>query len=146
MSWRTLFLEINPTGELCSGIIICWRKSSGEMSPGEIFPGEKCDEFCETYPPSLKSDIIYGWPHMHFIHLTSNSPKGEHKVVNSCMNCVAYPHTQKSSTICNLTPFCFICIRILGGSTLSYKLKKFFQHHTYIKCAFLTNQLYYCMT
>ena len=45
MSWRTLFLEINPTGELCSGIIICWRKSSGEMSPGEIFPGEKCDEF-----------------------------------------------------------------------------------------------------
>ena len=47
MSWRTLFLEINLTGELCSGIIICWRKSSGEMSPGEIFLGEKCDEFIE---------------------------------------------------------------------------------------------------
>ena len=45
MSWRTLFLEINLPGELCSGIIICWRKSSGEMSPGEIFLGEKGDEF-----------------------------------------------------------------------------------------------------
>ena len=45
MSWRTLFLEINLPGELCSGIIICWRKSSGEMSPGEKFLGEICDEF-----------------------------------------------------------------------------------------------------
>ena len=32
-------------GDLCSGLIICWRKSSGEMSPGEKFLGEKCDEF-----------------------------------------------------------------------------------------------------
>jgi len=43
MSWITLFLEINLPGELCSGIIICWRKSSGEMCPGEIFLGEKGD-------------------------------------------------------------------------------------------------------
>ena len=45
MSWRTLFLEINLPGELCSGLIICWRKIVGEMSPGEKFLGEKCDEF-----------------------------------------------------------------------------------------------------
>ena len=45
MSWRTLFLEINLPGELCSGLIICWRKIAGEMSPGEKFLGEKCDEF-----------------------------------------------------------------------------------------------------
>ena len=32
-------------GDLCSGLIICWRKSSGEMSPGEKFLGEICDEF-----------------------------------------------------------------------------------------------------
>ena len=50
MSWRTLFLEINLPGELCSGIIMCWRKSSGEMSPGENFLGEICDEFF-TYNP-----------------------------------------------------------------------------------------------
>ena len=35
-------------GDLCSGLIICWRKSSGEMSPGEKFLGEKCDEFVPT--------------------------------------------------------------------------------------------------
>ena len=45
MSWRTLFLENYLPGDLCSGLIICWRKSSGEMSPGEKFLGEKCDEF-----------------------------------------------------------------------------------------------------
>ena len=32
-------------GDLCSGLIICWRKSSGEMSPGEKFLGERCEEF-----------------------------------------------------------------------------------------------------
>ena len=37
-------------GDLCSGLIICWRKSSGEMSPGEKFLGEKCDEF-KSFPP-----------------------------------------------------------------------------------------------
>ena len=36
-------------GDLCSGLIICWRKSSGEMSPGEKFLGEKCDEFQKVY-------------------------------------------------------------------------------------------------
>ena len=46
MSWRTLFLEINLPGELCSGLIICWRKIAGALSPGEKFLGEKCDEFC----------------------------------------------------------------------------------------------------
>ena len=45
MSWRTLFCENYLPGDLCSGLIICWRKSSGEMSPGEKFLGEKCDEF-----------------------------------------------------------------------------------------------------
>ena len=45
MSWRTLFLENYLPGDLCSGLINCWRKSSGEMSPGEKFLGEKCDEF-----------------------------------------------------------------------------------------------------
>ena len=45
MSWRSLFLENYLPGDLCSGLIICWRKSSGEMSPGEKFLGEKCDEF-----------------------------------------------------------------------------------------------------
>ena len=35
-------------GDLCSGLIICWRKSSGEMSPGEKFLGEICDEFVLT--------------------------------------------------------------------------------------------------
>ena len=49
MSWRTLFLENYLPGDLCSGLIICWRKSSGEMSPGEKFLGEKCDEFSQ--PP-----------------------------------------------------------------------------------------------
>ena len=34
-------------GDLCSGLIICWRKIAGEMSPGEKFLGEKCDEFTE---------------------------------------------------------------------------------------------------
>ena len=57
MSWRTLFLEINLPGELCSGIIICWRKSSGEMSPGEIFLGEKCDEF--VFGPSLTLFLVF---------------------------------------------------------------------------------------
>ena len=52
MSWRTLFLENYLPGDLCSGLIICWRKSSGEMSPGEKFLGEKCDEFSTTDPGS----------------------------------------------------------------------------------------------
>ena len=45
MSWRTLFLENYLPGDLCSGLIICWRKIAGEMSPGEKFLGEICDEF-----------------------------------------------------------------------------------------------------
>ena len=48
MSWRTLFLENYLPGDLCSGLIICWRKIAGEMSPGEKFLGEKCDEFMGT--------------------------------------------------------------------------------------------------
>ena len=36
-------------GDLCSGLIICWRKSSGEMSPGEKFLGEICDEFLQKH-------------------------------------------------------------------------------------------------
>ena len=35
-------------GDLCSGLIICWRKSSGEMSLGEKILGEICDEFPDT--------------------------------------------------------------------------------------------------
>ena len=34
-------------GDLCSGLIIYWRKSLGEISPGEKFLGEKCDEFLQ---------------------------------------------------------------------------------------------------
>ena len=63
MSWRTLFLEINLPGELCSGIIICWRKSSGEMSPGEIFLGEKCDEFAYFEVKSFSEEILLGIPY-----------------------------------------------------------------------------------
>ena len=36
-------------GDLCSGLIICWRKIAGEMSPGEKFLGEKCDGFDKNF-------------------------------------------------------------------------------------------------
>ena len=61
MSWRTLFLEINLPGELCSGIIICWRKSSGEMSPGEKFLGEICDEFAAKRQRAKKVKYVLGF-------------------------------------------------------------------------------------
>ena len=46
-------------GDLCSGLIICWRKSSGEMSPGEKFLGEKCDEFVQNDIFSVKRSMFY---------------------------------------------------------------------------------------
>ena len=45
-------------GDLCSGLIICWRKIAGELSPGEKFLGEKCDEFLDLYE-KLKGHLTY---------------------------------------------------------------------------------------
>ena len=36
-------MEKIVSGEMCSRIIICWRKMSGEICLGELFVGEKCE-------------------------------------------------------------------------------------------------------
>ena len=56
-------MEKIVSGEMCSRIIICWRKMSGDICLGEHFVGEKCESLHSPWSEDSKNVLRFDLGH-----------------------------------------------------------------------------------